>query len=142
MRSGFWWTPNLLDFEITSERSRKYNCFAWALGDSSRRFDPTNRRYWPEGLPLEHTVAAMLELFRAAGYELCDDGSLEAEYEKVAIYAHDDKPQHTARQLLNGRWTSKLGDFEDIEHATPEELEGDGRYEYGRIVAFMRRPRV
>ena len=56
--------------------------------------------------------------------------------------ARDDKPQRFARQLLNGRWTSKLGDFEDIEHAAPEELEGDGRYEYGQIVAFLRRPRV
>ena len=142
MRSGYWWTPNLFDFEITSERSRNYNCFAWALGDSSQRFDPTNRRYWPANIPLEHTVAAVMELFRTVGYESCDDGALESEYEKVAIYARDDRPQHAARQLANGRWTSKLGDFEDIEHATPEELEGDGRYEYGRIVAFMRRPRV
>ena len=83
-----------------------------------------------------------MELFRTAGYESCDDGALEVGQEKVAIYARDDRPQHAARQLANGRWTSKLGDYEDIEHDTPEELEGDGRYEYGRIVVFMRRTRA
>ena len=142
MLPSYWWLPNLRDFTITSERARNYNCFAWALGDSSQRFDPTNRRYWPESIPLEHTVAAVMELFRTVGYEPCDDGALDSGYEKVAIYARDNRPQHAARQLTSGRWTSKLGDYEDIEHDTPEELEGDGRFEYGRIVAFMRRPRT
>lgn len=130
------------EFRITSERAIRYNCFAWALGTCSERFDPTNPRFWPKDVPREYTVASMLELFRTFGYELCEDGTLESRFEKIAIYARDDKPQHAARQLLNGFWTSKLGRYEDIEHATPEELEGDGSREYGRIIAFMRRPRI
>lgn len=93
-------------------------------------------------MPREYTVASMLDLFSTFGYELCEDGTLESTSEKVAIYARDDKPQHAARQLSNGLWTSKLGRYQDIEHATPEEMQGDGRLEYGRIVAFMRRPRI
>lgn len=84
----------------------------------------------------------MLELFRSYGYELCENGILESGFEKIAVYARDNKPQHAARQLATGLWTSKLGRYQDIEHATPEELEGDGNREYGRIVAFMRRPRT
>ena len=30
-----------------------------------------------------------------------------------------------ARQLNTGRWTSKLGTLEDIEHGSPSELEGE-----------------
>ena len=83
----------------------------------------------------------MLELFRSYGYELCENGILESGFEKIVIYARDNKPRHAARQLPTGLWTSKLGRYQDIEHATPEELEGDSNGEYGRIVAFMRRPR-
>lgn len=42
-----------------------------------------------------------------------------------------------ARQLPTGRWTSKLGGSEDIEHASPTELEGDM---YGTVVLYMRKP--
>jgi hypothetical protein len=53
--------------------------------------------------------------------------ALEPGIEKVAIYADlpADSWTHAARQLPNGRWTSKLGDFEDIEHDTPEGLAGN-----------------
>ena len=43
---------------------------------------------------------------------------------------------HMARQLPTDRWTSKLGGLEDIEHASPAELEGR---EYGIVVQYMRR---
>lgn len=31
-RSGYWWLPHLADFQVTSESTPQYNCFAWALG--------------------------------------------------------------------------------------------------------------
>lgn len=68
----------------------------------------------------------MVELFLAAGYELCGDGSLEDRYEKIAIYAKDGEPTHAARQLGDGRWTSKLGKYEDIEHDSLDALYGEG----------------
>lgn len=67
---------------------------------------------------------------------MCRNGDVEPNIEKLAIYATiDGKPQHAARQLPNGRWTSKLGRLEDIEH----DLEGlDGNL-YGVVHTFMAR---
>ncbi len=45
-------------------------------------------------------------------------------------------PTHAARQLASGRWTSKLGKAEDIEHDL-HDLEGDL---YGIVVLLMKRP--
>jgi hypothetical protein len=44
-------------------------------------------------------------------------------------------PKHAARQLLTGRWTSKLGKMEDIEHGL-RDLEGTV---YGTVVLIMKR---
>ena len=83
----------------------------------------------------------MVDLFLAAGYELCGDGNLEDGYEKIAIYAKDGEPTHAARQLGDGRWTSKLGKYEDIEHDSLDALNGEGFGEYGSVALFMVRPR-
>ena len=77
-------------------------------------------------------------------YFQCSDGTLEPGFEKVAIYADSSgTPTHVACQLADGRWSSKLGDWEDIIHAlegltgTPREPEG---YPYSSVVQFLRRP--
>lgn len=44
---------------------------------------------------------------------------------------------HAARQLPNGLWTSKLGQLEDITHATPQVIAGS---DYGEVMQFMKRP--
>ncbi len=81
--------------------------------------------------------------FATLGYEQCADSNLEPEIEKVAIYADADGfPTHMALQLPSGLWASKLGDLEDIEHATLDQLNGDGKWDYGRAVRFMKRLRV
>ena len=68
---------------------------------------------------------------------------MEAGFEKIAFYAApDDTPTHVARQLPNGRWTSKLGSWEDIEHATERDVEGIGAFRYGEARRFMRKPRA
>src|SRR5262249_38721988 len=76
--------------------------------------------------------------FATLGYVVWQDGSLEPVYEKVALFADDlDHPTHVARQLPSGRWTSKLGRAEDIEHDL-HELEGAL---YGGVVLrTQRRP--
>lgn len=66
---------------------------------------------------------------------------MEEGYEKVALFArHDDEgriaPTHAAKQLADGRWTSKLGALEDIEHMEPEDVNGPL---YGTPIRFMRR---
>ena len=85
---------------------------------------------------MENSLAAFVESFSTLGYELCVDGVLKDGFERVAIYQSPAGVQHVARQLNTGRWTSKLGGLEDIEHGSPAEL--DGR-EYGEVVQYMRR---
>ncbi|WP_293105967.1 hypothetical protein [Moorena sp. SIOASIH] len=70
------------------------------------------------------------------GYVICETPDLEENYQKIAIYMLNDQPTHVARQLLNGKWTSKLGQDEDIEHDTLEGLTGE---RYGQVAQVMKR---
>ena len=100
---------------------------------------PTHGAHWPID-PTDGTITGFIEAFRSLGYELCEDGTLEEGYEKVALYADaEGNPLHMARQLPSGAWTSKMGGAEDIEHPTTDEL--SGRY-YGRVERYMKRRRV
>jgi hypothetical protein len=75
--------------------------------------------------------------FATLGYAVCASEGLEPGYQKVALFADEQGvPKHAAAQLTNGRWTSKLGKFEDIEHEL-HDLEGTG---YGLVALIMRRP--
>lgn len=95
--------------------------------------------YWPEEVPRAVTVEAFISAYRTLGYERCDDAEPEAGFEKVAIYLRGDEPTHAARQLPNGRWTSKLGRDVDVEHDSLEEV--GARYGYGAPGVFLKRPR-
>ena len=95
-------------------------------------------RYWPLGVPRIETVEAFVRAFETLGYQLTDEPGHEKTYERIVIYALGGRPKHTARQLEDGKWTSKLGDAEDIEHA----LTGLDGGIYGSPVKFMRRPRA
>ena len=54
----------------------------------------------------------------------CDGQDLETDFDKIAVFANDQGiPTHAARQLPSGRWSSKLGELEDIEHDL-RDLEG------------------
>ena len=131
--------PNLSSsgFEITSEFSLEYNCIAWAAGDNTRWWWPTGSDYWPTD-GTETTVDSFVHVFGTIGYEPTIDDSLEAALEKVALYAKDGHVTHTARQLADGRWTSKLGSDMDIEH----ELHGIEGEVYGTVVQILKRPHV
>jgi hypothetical protein len=68
-----------------------------------------------------------------------DDESLESGFEKVALYGSGAFYTHASRQLADGRWTSKVGRSEDIEHDSPGDVAGGV---YGEVVRFMKRPVV
>jgi hypothetical protein len=125
-------------YKFTSPKDDNYNCIAWAAGDKSRRWWPDMLSFWPKRQKRESTLEAFEAAFGTMGYARCNDTILEPEYEKVAIYADlAGAPLHAALQLPSGRWTSKLGLEEDIEH----ELHGLSGDEYGYPVLFMRRKR-
>jgi hypothetical protein len=124
--------------KVTSDATDEYNCIAWAAGHNDAWWDPNPfpKYYWPEDLPLEDTVENLVRLFEGLDYVICDSADYEEGVEKIAIYGDDLGYTHAARQLPNGKWTSKLGGMQDIEHDTPDVLCGQA---YGRIERIMKR---
>lgn len=128
-------------FRITSPATGSYTCIGYAAGDVNRVWLPTpwpeGMYYWPGGAPREDTTAAWTSAFESLGYRVCESRQFEPGLEKVAIYEDSGGvPQHVARQLATGLWTSKMGTMEDIEH----ELDGLEGSSYGRVVRVLARP--
>jgi hypothetical protein len=139
--------PNLLlhpeNYEVKSLETEDYNCAAWAVDvtDLGRWWphpdDPTY--YWPAGARRDDTLQAFIEGYAKFRYTVCASPDYEVGFEKIVVYADGDEPRHIARQLPNGRWSSKLGDWEDIEHLSLDDVSSD---DYGRPSLFLRRPHV
>lgn len=132
--------PNLrkTGYEITSDKDLSYNCIAWAAGCNTRWWEPAPSpfAYWPDRVrPREYSTAAFIRVFKSIGYEVCESAQHEPGFERIAIYEKDGMPQHMARQLPNGLWTSKCGDDEDITHT----LEGLENSDYGKVSVIMKR---
>lgn len=129
--------PNLqiTQYKITSSKDCGYNCIAYSFEDDTRWWWPDPSYYWPSGIPMEETLEAFVRAYESIGYSVCENGKYEFGYKKVAIYTFPDgKPTHAARQLPSGKWTSKLGNLEDIEH----ELNGLFGNSYGTVATFLK----
>jgi hypothetical protein len=126
-------------YRLTSPETINYNCIAWAAGKTNRCWwpDPGGIEYWPRGVPREVTIAAFIQAYAKHGFRVCVSPELEPGYQKIAIYADGNEPTHAARQLPNGKWTSKCGNLQDIEHNIPEGVCGS---HYGDVVVYMKRP--
>ena len=105
--------PNLAaaGYEVTSPGSLIYNCIAWAAGDDQQWWEPLSGPgyYWPEDVSQSYAMETLVKVYERLGYSVCEDRNLESGYEKVALYGNPDGYTHAARQLADGRWTSKLG---------------------------------
>ena len=136
--------PNLRpgNYEVTSTDDPDYNCAAWAVGDTEAKWWPLpgfSEYYWPTPRR-DDSVEAFIEGFGTLGYEICENLDFEPAYEKLAIFATaSGEPQHVARQLDDGSWTSKLGAWEDIRHLEVSSVECNW---YGHIARIMRKQRV
>jgi hypothetical protein len=130
--------PNLTahNHQVTSPATTDYNCIAWSAGDADRWWEPG--RYWPESIPDDDFGLEVLKaMFRGLGFVECDfDDRIEPGQEKVALYGSAQFYTHAARQLPNGKWTSKLGKWVDIEHDSPSDVGGG---EYGEVACIMKR---
>lgn len=130
-------------WEVTSEQDPRYNCHAHTLNQSGLQYDPTPSFagapgvYWPRRLPRSLSIETFVALFGSEGFIPCDDGRHDPALEKVAIYTLNGRVEHSARQLSDGTWSSKIGLDEDIMHEVPDALEGS---EYGAIELYMSRP--
>lgn len=126
-------------FDVTSPQDARYNCVAWAAGDTKRWWWPAESpfAYWPAGVEREESLTSFIHAFAALGYEPAGSGDHEPEFEKVAIFgSRDGVPTHMARQIDDGSWTSKLGSLEDIRHVDVSAVAGS---EYGAVAAFLKR---
>jgi hypothetical protein len=84
---------------------------------------------------MEESVDAFEAAFATLDYAPYADEGVESEFERIALFAKSGVPTHAARQLPSGRWASKLGMREDIEHDL-HALEGDL---YGNVVRLLKR---
>lgn len=124
-------------YEITSEVSDVYNCIAWSAGEDTIWWSHTPGNYWPPGIPRSPEVGALIQVFESLGFAICEDEQIETGYEKVAVFALSGEWSHAARQMEDGQWTSKVGQFEDITHPLLQNLADDA---YGDVHCIMRRP--
>jgi hypothetical protein len=144
--SGIFPSLNATQNTITSPIDPNYNCVAWAVEDKLRWWEPFGLiipasfppYHWPDNLPHDLLPQTFVSFFEVHGYEVTHDPKLENDVEKLAIYVRENEFQHVARQLPSGRWTSKIGPQEDIEHDLGD-LESDIPYGYGKASIFMKK---
>lgn len=133
--------PYLLSegYEVTSIATWSYNCIAFAADVENLNWWPdlNGKGFWPIKWR-EVSLPCFIAAFQSIGYNLCEN-ALEAEYDRIAIYALNGTPTHAAKQLHDGRWKSKLGRSEDIEHKSLKAVE---EFIYGKAVVFMRRSKL
>jgi hypothetical protein len=126
-----------------SEPSPLYNCIAYAAGDEIRKWEGYREvgYYWSQGAKEGHSLDALISAFEQLGYAVCPSDALEADYEKVALYADEDGLwTHAAKQGQDGQCSSKLGNLEDIIHRTAQAVAGPDPA-YGQVACVMRRRR-
>ena len=122
-------------YEITSPQTRTYNCIAWAAGDNTKWWWPTDA-YWPGRTPISRSLSAFEMMFAAEGYSKCERSEAVPPAECVALYVDSSgMVTHAARLLEDGMWTSKIGSNFDISH-TLESLE---KGIYGNVGALLKR---
>lgn len=127
-------------YRIKSVETADYNCIAYAVGVEHIPWDPWNDpyTYWPEGIPADGSIESLKAAYRTEGFVVCEDGSLDAGVEKIAIYGKNGGFEHAAVQRENGKWASKCGELQDIEHDSLDDVLCD---DYGSVVCFMARER-
>ena len=137
LASGLSW------YEIASPPDSRYNCMAFAVGDTGKHWTPMKGEsqevgYWPFE-PMEDHLANFLAVFESEGYRQCEHGEPEGGFDKVALFVNDwGLVDHVAFQPGGAdHWLSKLGEGYDIKHEKVDAVSGSL---YGWPGVFLRRP--
>ena len=136
LASGHSW------YEIASPPDGRYNCVAFAVGDTTRKWWPIKGGaagfYWPFE-PTGDQIGDFLTLFESEGYVRCEHGESEDGLIKVAIFLNDwGAVKHIAFQpTAADHWLSKLGESYDIKH---EKVDAVGGSLYGWPCIYLSRP--
>jgi len=144
IRPPEWFAQNLPDLcesecRLTSKCTFDYNCIGFVVGDF-RWWHPEDleSHYWPDGVPRDrrkwaHLYAAALETVHFARTDSLPE--FDPAFETIAIFHRAGQFSHAALQISPTTWSSKLGDFEDLEHPFSALLNG----RYGQVFCYMRR---
>lgn len=137
----------LSGYEVKSPETPdfRYNCIAFAADDENLWWwpDQHGEAFWPKECKREVTRVAFIQAYATIGYQVCDNREVEAGYDKIALYEKNGVPTHAAKQLEDGRWKSKLGEWEDIEHNTIEAVHTFQEIGlYGEVAFYMKRKRA
>ena len=137
--------PNLQTegYTVRSPKTPRYNCIAWAAGETHRWWWYNLGYYWPTGVPRANSLEAFVQAFATLGFSECENREranplYEADFDRVALYALIGAPKHAAKQIDARTWSSKIGNNIDIEH-TLRGLEGPF---YGNVVKILKRPKA
>ncbi len=125
-------------YTIRSPVDIRYNCHAYAMGETHRVWEPTPvgpSAFWPPGAPRAFDLQSFQDAYVIWGFIQCSDGELESGVRKIALYVSNNAVQHTAGQTADGSWISKLGGSFDLVH----ELNGLEGPLYGQVSAFMKK---
>jgi hypothetical protein len=142
-------------FDVISEGSERYNCCAWAYQAGcvwmwprvkGERETVGVQRFWPTGFAHDRCVLNFIEVFQHAGYQLCDEWEHEAGFQKIALYTYLDTIDcsHVAKEITEvitenvdiiGHWSSKMGQWNLIQHGSPYALDYGV---YGNVYCIMK----
>jgi hypothetical protein len=132
------------EYRLISKKTKRYNCLAWAAEHNDAWWGMPPDGVSPDDVLHDETVEGAIRLFEHLGFSRTDDASLTPGVLKVAIYGDTEGYTHAARQLPNGKWTSKIGKLQDIEHdslaalTSTEALFGTVEDKaYGQVVRIM-----
>jgi hypothetical protein len=93
---------------------------------------------WTAGARYRFGLEAPISAYEVIGYRLCPGGGPVPEegYDKVALYAENSEWRRAAKLPEDGRWSSELGDLEDVSRDSPEDV--CGKF-HGELACFMLR---
>lgn len=127
------------NFQFTSKKKRGFKCIWYALMLDIGNIDMLWFRdfYGLNPSTLDHSAKGYSKCFQEYfGFEECNDIEYEEGFIKVVLYEDNNRDfKHVARVLSNNLLTSKMGDYEDIQHSI-EAICGD---EYGYPRLYMRK---
>lgn len=128
------------NFHFSSLKKKGFKCIWYALmldvGDIDMLW--FRDKYGLDKSRLDHSAKGYGDCFQKYyGFEYCNSAEYEEGWIKVVLYEDRNNDfKHVARVLPNGNLTSKMGNYEDIEHYTMDALSGD---EYGYATLFMKK---
>lgn len=153
INTKLWPNSRNKPLKIKSPITPKYNCVAYSLNREDIWYESIDNDdirnglcvllqrsiIWPEALSKGILINNYLELYKLNGFEKVNDLdiSVEVGYVKIAIYGNTEQVfTHVCRQMEDGKWVSKLGSFQDVEHDDLEVLEGS---HYGKVMVVMKK---